>query len=135
MTAPLIIHMAQDKRTLRSVINELVDRANTDTRRLRVLEDKTENLTSQMNSLEETVLEEKDRSQERAEELEEKIKRLEDRSTEIERKIKDIVKRLKKTATTSKINELEEMVEIFNPMKSNFVTKEDVEKILEESKK
>jgi len=41
-------------------------------------------------------------------------------------------KNMEKMAKRTELHELENMIEIFNPLKTNFVTKEDVERIIRE---
>ena len=49
-----------------------------------------------------------------------------------ERTPEEMLKHLKQLASVSKVNELEAMLDIYNPLKSNFVTKEDVERLIAE---
>jgi vacuolar-type H+-ATPase subunit I/STV1 len=127
-----IINMAQPKATLRTVINELVQRANADTRRLRTLEGMVDNLVSRVNSLEEIFLKERKKTEAELAAINSLIKKQGERTASIEKTINEIAKKLKGFATTSKIRELEELIDIYNPMKSNFITKEEVERLMEE---
>jgi len=118
------------KLTLRTVINELVDRANTDSRRLRVLEEKAEDLEARVNSMKDMVLQEKKLSTARLDEVSATLKRQENRIASMEKTLENIVKQFKNVVTVSKIKELETLVDVYNPLKSDFVTREEAERML-----
>lgn len=124
--------MAEPKATLRTVINELVQRANADTRRLRNLEGAADNLVSRMNTLEETFLKDKKKLESDLAAISKLIRQQTEKTAAIEKTMNEVAKKLKSFATTSRMKELEELIDIYNPMKSNFVTKEEVERLLED---
>jgi hypothetical protein len=126
--------MAKKPTTLHAIINELVDRTNSDTQRLRVLEQRSEVLSSRSNSLEREILNINKQLQKNILAMDVKNMKLEDRLKKSENTVREIVKQMKKLATTSKIGELEQLIEIYNPLKSQFVTKEEVERIMKEKK-
>jgi len=118
------------KTTLRTVINELVEKANTDSRRLRVLEEKAEDLEARVNSIKDMVLQEKKLSGAKLDEISATLKRQENRIASMEKTLDSIVKQFKNVVTVSKIKELETLVDVYNPLKSDFVTREEVERML-----
>lgn len=122
--------MDKGKTTLRSVINELVDRANTDTRRLRVVEEKVEDLDGKFSSLKDMLLEEKKHNAANVKDIADALKLQETKLANIEKTLDNIVKQFKNVVTVSKIKDLESRVEMYNPLTSEFVTKEEIEKIL-----
>ncbi|MFH1294847.1 MAG: hypothetical protein ABIH90_02810 [Candidatus Aenigmatarchaeota archaeon] len=122
--------MEKGKTTLRSVINELVDRANTDTRRLRVLEEKAEDLDTRFSSLKDMLLQEKKHSAANVTDITAALKSQEIRLVKMEKTLENIVKQFKNVVTTSKIKELETLVEMYNPLTSEFVTRDELEKTL-----
>ncbi len=124
--------MPETKATLRTIITELVERTNTDARRLRVLEQRSESLTGQMNSVEETVLKTKKDVMEQLASMSSELERQSDRLERVEKAVEEVVKQMKKTATITDLKELEELVDIYNPLKSTFITREQVEQLLEE---
>lgn len=124
--------MPKPKILLRDIINDLIEISNTNMRRLRVLEEKTENLITQINSFQDSFLEERKRLNDTISNLSSDIEKQKDRMAKMEKVIDEIVKQFKKVATEAKIKELEELIELYNPLKSNFVTKEEVERIIEE---
>jgi len=122
--------MEKGKTTLRSVINELVDRANTDTRRLRVLEEKSEDLDTRFSSLKDMLLQEKKHNTANVTDITAALKSQEIRLAKMEKTLENIVKQFKNVVTTSKIKELETLVEMYNPLTSEFVTRDELEKTL-----
>lgn len=116
--------------TLRSVINELVERANTDSRRLRVLEEKAEDLETRLNSLKDMLLQDKKQASSQLREITDTLKRQDARISKMEKTLENIVKQFKNVVTVSKIKELETLVSMYNPLKSQFVTKEEIERML-----
>ncbi|MCK4497099.1 MAG: hypothetical protein KAU24_02830 [Candidatus Aenigmarchaeota archaeon] len=126
--------MAKKATTLHAIINELVDRTNSNTQRLRVLEQRSEVLSSRANIIEQEILNLNKSIHKVILSLDTKTKGLDDRIRKDEGILKEVVKRMKKLATTSKISELEQLIEIYNPLKSQFITREEAERIIEEKK-
>ncbi len=124
--------MPKPKMLLRDIINDLIEISNTNMRRLRVLEEKTENLINQMNSLQDNFLNERKKMNDAISNLNSSIEKQKERMSKMEKILDEILKQFKKVATESKIKELEELIELYNPLKSNFVTREEVEKMIEE---
>ena len=122
------------KRTLGDVINQLVEETNSDMRRLRVLEQNAEILGNRINSIEQNVLGKDKQMKSSISDLQSKINGLDRRLTQIEATMKEIVKQIKLTATKSDLSGLEELIELYNPIKSKFMTREEVERLIEENR-
>ena len=71
-------------------------------------------------------------AQKLASDLEARMKKQDDRIFQNESAVKEIIKQVKKLATGAKISELEELLEIYSPLKSQFVTREEVERLINE---
>jgi uncharacterized phage infection (PIP) family protein YhgE len=108
-----VFNQPKGKSDIQTIIRELVDRSNTDTSRIRVLEQEMESLKNKLDSVSQNMSEEK-------------------KVAEFSNMIKQIIAEMKKMATTTKIKELESLIEIYNPMKSQFITKEEAERLVEE---
>jgi vacuolar-type H+-ATPase subunit I/STV1 len=124
--------MARKHSTLHSIINELVDRTNTDTQRIRVLEQREGSLSARMNSTEGEILNINKSLQKLAGDLETGLKKRDAATSELKSTVKEMLKHLKQLASVSKVKELEAMLDIYNPLKSNFVTKEEVGRLITE---
>jgi len=119
-------------RSLHAILNEIVERVNSDTQRLRVLEQSSDSITSRMNNTEQMLLQHKREFQKSFLDLTTEISTLSDRLVKTENTVKEVIDHVKKLVTESQLRELENLIEIYNPVKSNFVTKEELEKILQE---
>jgi CII-binding regulator of phage lambda lysogenization HflD len=127
--------MATEKkqpRTISTILNEVIERVNDDTQRLRVLEQSSESLLSRMNMLEQAMLQNRKESQKNLGETAAKISALDERLAKSENTVKEIISHMKKLVTESQLKELEGLVDIYNPVKSNFVTREELERMLGE---
>jgi len=118
--------------TINTILNDVIQRVNDDTQRLRILEQSSESLTSRMNSLEQGMLQNRREFQKAFSEINDGITSLDDRLSKTENTMKEIINHVKKLVTESQVKELQNMIEIYNPVKSNFVTKEEMEKFVNE---
>jgi len=125
----------QPARSARTILNELVERVNTDTERLRVLEKTVDSISSRMNSVEQALIEERKSVRKSLAEADSMVSKLDDRIAGMEKILKEVIDRLKKTVTKPELEELEKIIEIYNPLKSNFMTREEVEALLNEKLK
>jgi len=123
---------AKGKMTVGAILNKLIERTNNNTSRLRTMEQKIDSATKRIQSEEKSFLEYKEEIKTSFSELEERIAELNNNMERIEAMLKEVVNQLKKTATRTHLKELEHLIDIYNPIKSNFVTKEEVERMLEE---
>lgn len=122
----------KQQRNASAIINEVIERVNSDTQRLRVLEQSSGSLASRLDGLEQAMLQHKKESQKHASDLAAQISLLDERVSKAESTMKEIVEHIRKLVTQSQIKELENLVDIYNPIKSNFVTREELDKILSE---
>jgi flagellar motility protein MotE (MotC chaperone) len=120
----------REPRTARTVINELIERVNGDTQRLRIVEQSSESLASRMDTLEQALLQQRRDIQKNLVEIADKIADLESATAKSDSVIKEIVSHMKKLVTESQLKELQTLIEIYNPVKSSFVTREELEKAI-----
>ena len=50
----------------------------------------------------------------------------------VENTIREIVTQIKRLATSAEVRGLQELIDIYNPLKSNFMTKDQVEQLIED---
>lgn len=122
----------RQKRTVGSVLNKLIQRVNTDTRRLRLLEQENVINKTRIEVMEKNILSDKKHDQKTVQELEQKIITVEDTLATMGLTIKEIINEIKKLASTTKVKELEHLIDIYNPIKSEFITKEEALHLIEE---
>jgi uncharacterized coiled-coil DUF342 family protein len=122
--------MARKATSLHSIINELVERTNTDTQRIRALEQRGENMASRLNSIEQELLNINSNITKMANSIDSELKKRDASISGNRTTIKEIIKQLKRFATTDNIGELKAMLEIYSPLKSNFITKEEADRLI-----
>jgi len=124
--------MADKPSKLHTILKELVHRTNANGRRLRVLEQRNNVIENRINSLERLMTEQSKQIDKSIAGMERTIGKQDIRVIRMEGALREIMKQVKKLATTTKIRELEQLIEIYNPLKSNFMTKEEVQRMIEE---
>ncbi|MDI6798958.1 MAG: hypothetical protein QMD12_03135 [Candidatus Aenigmarchaeota archaeon] len=117
---------------IRAVTNEIVRRLNEDVRRIRNIETRMDRIDSSISTLEDTILGQLNDLKIDLEKLGNKINSLMDRLSGMENEIMRINKELGKTATKAELKQIESYVDILNPITSKFVTKDELERIMEE---
>ena len=111
---------------------EIVKRINTNTRRIRTIEQRLDGLESRIGALEEKIIDEIDYLRKSFGQISIDIKAVSESLSEIRGEVLKINKSMDKTAKKAEIKELETLLDIYNPIKSMFVTRDQVERILEE---
>jgi hypothetical protein len=120
------------KRTVQSVINDLIARVNEDTRRLRALEQDMSTVKARMISSEDSASKFRENMNKSFADVTNKIGRAEDKVARMEMLLAEYAKGMKRFAASSEIEKLEQLIEIYNPLKSQFITREEAEHMMEE---
>jgi chromosome segregation ATPase len=115
-----------------AISGEIVRRLNEYNNRIRGLELKFERLENRVGEIEETVLNQLGSLKIGIERLSQKISSVSDRLANIENEILRINKELGKTALKSDVKKIESFIDVVNPITSKFVTRDEVERMLEE---
>jgi len=123
------------KGTIHTIINELVERTNSEAQRLRVLEQRIENIDTRINSIEQSILSNTNQMQKITKEVENKFRKRDEKLARMDTVISELVKHFKKLATKSEVKEVGHMVDMYSPLKSSFITREELERILSERNK
>ena len=98
-------------RSLHAILNEIVERVNSDTQRLRVLEQSSDSITSRMNNTEQMFLQHKREFQKSFLDLTTEISTLSDRLVKTENTVKEVIDHVKKLVTESQLRELEKILQ------------------------
>jgi archaellum component FlaC len=114
------------------IMVDIINRVNENVQRLRVIEQKIQAIDTMINSVEQNVVAYNKSVQKALFERDTKISSLDERVEKIETTYKEILKQLKLVATKANVDELKEFVSIYDPLKSSFVTREEMERFLEE---
>lgn len=112
------------------IVNKLVDRVNDFNRRVRDLEEKVRNLNARVNTLDDTLLDKTKDLNSDIQDLNEEMSELRDRVANIEVDIKEINREKRKFVTSQEIDEIENYMDLMNPINSNFVTKKEAKEML-----
>jgi len=114
------------------ILADVINRMNENVQRLRVIEQKTQATDTRMNSIEQNFVSYNKNVQRSAAERDAKIGQLEERVGRIETTYKEILNQLKLVATKTNVDEIRQLISIYDPMKSSFVTKEEMESFIDE---
>jgi hypothetical protein len=128
--------MAFDKTAdTKTLANELVKRMNEDMRRIRILEERIEKMESRMRTIEETALDQMENLRVNVERLNEKMVGIVDKFKLVDSEIARMGKELTKTVSKTEVKSLENFIDILNPITSRFVTKDEMQRAIEDRKK
>jgi len=117
----------------RAVAAELVKRLNEGTRRTRSLEQRIDRIENRISGMEETVIEQMNNLKIELDRIGQKIANATQQLTTINNEILRINRELGKTATKQEVKEVETFIDMVNPITAKFVTKDELERRLEES--
>jgi uncharacterized protein YoxC len=115
------------------VVNKLVDRVNDFNRRVRDLEEKIRNLNARVNTLDDTLLKKTKSINNDIQDLNDEVSDLRDRVANMEVDIKEINREKRKFVTSQEIEEIENYMDLMNPIHSNFVTKKEAKEMLQQN--
>jgi len=117
---------------VRKVLTEIINRINEDRRRIRLIEQNIDRVESGINSLERSVLAQLGDVKISVERVNNKLSDLSNKTIAMEAEISRISKTTKKAATKTEIQQLEKFIDLVNPITSKFVTRDELERALEE---
>lgn len=115
---------------LQTILDEIVRRLNEQGRRLRMLEERNRAIEAKLGSSEDMILRNAENARLKSEEFLQTLKDMDARIMKAENDISKIVRDIGRTAKKTELMELESTLNLYNPLKSSFVTKEDVERML-----
>ncbi len=99
-----------------------------------MIEQRLSGTERRISSLEEKIIDEIDNLRRGFEQISMDIKALGKNLSEIRAEILKINKNLDKTAKKAEVKELESLLDLYSPIKSKFVTREEVERLIEDKK-
>lgn len=126
-----------DKRqgNVQSVIAELIRRLNDNSKRLRLVEQKTISAEAGVANIDQSVLEQFKQVKSYMDKLNAKIEDLGNRISKLEDDSRKMSKQLERTSTKTELREVQGFIDLINPMKSEFITRAEVKRMLEDYKK
>jgi glyceraldehyde-3-phosphate dehydrogenase/erythrose-4-phosphate dehydrogenase len=117
---------------IRILTSELVKRINDETRRIRLAEQRLDRFEVAMDNLENTMSAYAAEMKSLIENINKNIKTLSDRIALTESAIGRIEKELAKRATKMELKQIESYMNLMSPITSNFVTKEEMQRAIED---
>lgn len=111
---------------------ELITRINDNTRRIRIIEQRLDGIGSRIDALNQKIIDEMDSLKKGFDRIFVDVKEISDNLTKIRAEILKINKNLDKTARKAEVKELESLLDLYNPIKSKFVTMDQVKRFIEE---
>lgn len=118
----------------KKLTGELVKRMNDDTRRIRIMEQRLDRVESSVQSMQENTLNQLNDLKLALERINDKIVSVSEKLMSIEGEILRLNKDVSKTATKRELKQIETFIDLINPITAKFVTKDEVEKMIEYNK-
>lgn len=122
------------QKDLQSMFDEVVRRLNEHGRRLRVLEERNRAIEAKLGSDEDMILRNAENARVKAEEMLKTLGEMDARIMKVENDVGKLVRDITRTAKKSELLELENLINLYSPLKSSFVTKDEVARMLDEKK-
>ncbi len=113
------------------ILQELVRRSNDETRRLREIESRLQNVEERATYLENTNIEKTKKLNDKLADMELMIRGLNDEIAKLENALERINKQVGKFARKRDIREIEKMFDLLSPVKQEFVTRHELEQLKE----
>ena len=117
------------------VVNELTSRINDVTRRLRDLEERYSETVNSVTALENEILNQKKDISRLEQTLDSRANDILARLGQLENTVNELINQLKRFATKSEVVGIKELLDIYNPLKSRFVTREQVDEMISQKRR
>lgn len=111
---------------------EIVNRINDNTRRARVLEQRMEGVVARVESLEGRMIDEMNMLKKTIDQISIDVKNFTDNLNNIRSEVLRLNKNMEKSAKKIELKELESLLDLYNPIRSRFVTRDEIDRIIEE---
>ncbi len=125
----------EKKQDFQSVIAEIIRRVNDNSKRLRLVEQRGSNLESGMETIDKGVLEQFKQVRISLDKINAHIEELSNRIAKLEDDSRKMSKQLERVATKTELKEVQGFIDLINPMKSSFITRPEVKRMLDDMKK
>lgn len=112
------------------IVNQLVDRVNDFNRRIRDLEEKVRNINARVNTLDDSLLKKTKSLSSDVQDINDDMSEIRDRIANLEVDIKEINREKRKFVTSQEIEEIENYMDLMNPINSSFMTEKEVKSLL-----
>ena len=131
MALPTLPFEHADKET-KDLAVELIKRVNDSERRIRIIEQRIDRLENAIGSLQDNSLTQVNDLKLALEKISNKLVSISEKLMSIEMEMLRFNKELSKTATKRELKQIETFVELINPVTAKFITKDEVERVLDD---
>ncbi|MFB6193007.1 MAG: hypothetical protein ABEK00_02050 [Candidatus Nanohaloarchaea archaeon] len=114
------------------IVNQLTDRVNDFNRRIRDLEEKVRNINARVNTLDDTLLKKTKSLSDDIQDINDDMEELRDRMANLEVDIQEINREKRKFVTSQELDEIENYMDLMNPINSSFMTEKEVKKLIKD---
>ena len=114
------------------IMQELVRRSNEDSRRLRTIEQRLDGMEARLVALEDSLLEKTKKMNSKVAELESSIRLVSDEMLMVKTSLDRITRQLSTFARKQDLKEIEHMFELLNPIRQEFITKDQLDEELKQ---
>ena len=111
---------------------EIIKVINTNTRRIRSVEQRVDGLEMRLGAIEEKIINDIEGVRKDFEEIHMDIQQISKNLSELRGEILRMDKVINKTAKRTEVKELESLLDLYSPIKSKFTTRDEVERLIEE---
>ncbi|MBI3413688.1 MAG: hypothetical protein HY051_06465 [Candidatus Aenigmarchaeota archaeon] len=119
---------------VQAVVAELIRRLNDDSKRLRLVEQKILSFESTISNFDQAAVEQFKQAKNNSDKLNAKIDELANSIAKLEDEIRKLSKMAERAATKTELREIQGFIDLINPIKSNFITIQEVRKMIEDLK-
>ena len=120
------------EKDIQAVLNEIVRRANETVRRLRDLEESDSLIEGRLNTAETGILNLSSEKKEMNEAITARLDEMDKSIIRIDNELVRLAKNVDKMAKKTEVRELENLISIYNPIKTKFITREEAELMIKE---
>jgi predicted nucleic acid-binding Zn-ribbon protein len=117
---------------LTALSSELVRRLNENSRRIRLLEEKISKTEAAMDSLQQTAINQMNDLKINLDRIVAKMNGISEKLNEMQNETMRLNKEVGRAATKAEVKQLETFIDLVNPITSKFVTKDELERALQE---
>ncbi|GEM_PF-3288534 len=114
------------------IMQELVRRSNEDTRRLRTIEQRLDGMEARLVALEDSMLDKTKKMNSKVADIEVSIRLVSDEMLMVKTNLERITRQMSTFARKQDLKEIEHMFELLNPIRQEFVTKDQLDEELKQ---
>ncbi len=113
-----------------NLLNEVSNRLNDNTRRIRVLEERLRNVDTRVNKAEQSEILDKNQTVKDVQHIQDTLRLIQDRIANLEVELQTTHKEIKKSVAHTELKEIQNYIELINPILTKFVTRKELEEII-----